>query len=155
MTEQTPEPLFSDLDAAVAEHEQQQLNAAERLASLSADQRRTLRQAEDVAAGIHPLTGGRLHPLASRHRDAASPKRDPFTCGSCHWREVLRYHGKAYPKCVNPGAMGADDYERFGPPTVTHSAATDVRAWWPACPDYTPGDSISPDAARHIPEAQS
>lgn len=34
---------------------------------------------------------------------------------------------------------------------VTHGAGSDVRAWWPACQDYSPGDSISDDAARFIP----
>ena len=118
---------------------------------LSADRRRTLRQAAKVAAGIHPLTGGPLHELASRHRDADAPRDDPFTCGSCRFREVLRYHGKSYPKCTNAGTQSAEQYERFGPPKVTHSAATDVRAWWPACRDYTPGGRLSTDAARYIP----
>lgn len=108
--------------------------------SLSADRRRTLRQAEAIADGRHPLTGGPLHSLASRHRDAAAPKSDPFTCGSCYFRASLAYHNRAYPKCLaNDGAR------------ISHGAGSDVRAWWPACPDYTPGDSISPDAARSIP----
>ncbi len=120
--------------------------------ALSPDQRRTRRQADAIALGRHPLTGGPLHPLASRHRDADAPKADPFTCGSCRFREVLRYHGKGYPKCVNPGALSAEEYERRGPATITHSAASDVRAWWPACRDYVPGDAaLSPDAARCIP----
>lgn len=109
---------------------------------VSADRRRTLRQQRDVASGRHPLTGGPLHPLASRHRDASAPKADPFTCGSCYFRQVLRAKGGSYPKCL------ADDGRR-----VSHSAASDVRAWWPACPDYSPGDSgLSPDAARTLPD---
>lgn len=106
---------------------------------LSADQRRTRRQHQQVQAGVHPLTGGPLHPLASRHRDPASPKQDPFTCGSC-WYRVLSPHG--YPKCT------AGDGQR-----VTAGAATDVRAWWPACPAYSPAArDVSPDAARGLPE---
>ncbi len=146
------ESLFPELDTQVAEHERQRQEAADLIAELSADRRRTMRQAQDVANGIHPLTREPIHPLASRHRDADAPKADPFTCGSCRFREVLRYRGKGYPKCVNPGDMSAEAYERHGPATVSHSAATDVRAWWPACRDYSPGDSgLSPDAARHIP----
>ena len=109
---------------------------------LSADRRRTLRQQQDVELGRHPLTGGPLHPLASRHRDAYAPKADPLTCGSCYFRQTLSAKGGSYPKCV------ADDGRR-----VSHSPASDVRAWWPACPDYTPGDTrLSPDAARGFPE---
>lgn len=118
---------------------------------LSAGQRLTLRQVEAISLGRHPLTGGGLHELASRHRDAASPKSDPFTCGSCYFRMVVRYHGKSYPKCVFDPRRGGDDtldeYAR-----VSHGAATDVRAWWPACLNYSPSDRLSSDAARHIPE---
>lgn len=108
---------------------------------LSADQRRTKRQHEQVAAGRHPLTGGPIHPLASRHRDPTAPKTDPFTCGSCWFRSSTAWRAGVYPKCW------ADDGRR-----ATHSATTDVRAWWPACPSYTPGDTgLGPDAARSIP----
>jgi hypothetical protein len=128
---------------------------------LSADRRRTKRQADDIAAGRHPLTRGPLHELASRHRDASSPKSDPFTCGSCYFREVLDYHNHSYPKCMVPGPQrvyrkGSDGNWRWetveGAPRATHSAASDVRAWWPACTDYVPGDRLSDDAARYIPE---
>lgn len=131
-------------------------------AGLSADQRRTKRQAANVAAGIHPLTRGPLHELASRHRDATSPKDDPFTCGSCWFREVLLYHNTSFPKCCLPGpervyCKGPDGTWRYetveGTPRATHSAASDVRAWWPACPDYSPSDKLSADAARYVPEA--
>lgn len=154
--------LFPELDPIVAEHERRQQEAADRLAGLSADQRRTLRQADDVAAGRHPLTGGPLHPLASRHRDASAPKDDPFTCGSCLFRRVEKYHDRSYPKCVLPGAVrvyrrGEDGNWRWetveGAPRATHSAASDVRAWWPACRDYSPSDRISDDAARYVPGA--
>lgn len=119
---------------------------------LSVDRRRTLRQAEAIAAGRHPLTGGPLHSLASTARDAASPKDDPFTCGSCRWRKVVGYHDYRYPKCLFPGSMSAEQYETQVPPRVSHSASSDVRAWWPACRDYSPGEpKLSPDAARHIP----
>lgn len=117
---------------------------------LSAGQRVTLRQAADITAGRHPLTRGRLHPLASRHRDAASPKDDPFTCGSCYFRQIIRYHNRSYPKCVYDPRRDSDDtLDRYA--RVAHSQQTDVRAWWPACPDYSPSSDISTDAARWIP----
>ncbi|HEY9264592.1 MAG TPA: hypothetical protein VIQ11_08325 [Mycobacterium sp.] len=120
--------------------------------SLSAGQRLTLRQAADISVGRHPLTGGTLHELASRHRDSASPKKDPFTCGSCYFRSSELYHNTSYPKCWLPAPGSSADKPRYT--RVTHGPATDVRAWWPACPDYSPGDSSSPDAARYIPEHQ-
>jgi len=128
--------------------------------TLSAGRRLTLRQAEMVADGIHPLTRGPLHPLASRNRDASAPKGDPFTCGSCYFRKVAQYHDRAYPKCCLPGPVrvyrkGKDGWRWEtvgGAPRATHSATSDVRAWWPACPDYSPGDGgMSPDAARSLP----
>lgn len=147
------ESLFPELDTAVVEHERAAEAEAARLAGLSAGQRLTLRQADDVAAGRHPLTGGPLHPLTSRHRDADAPKADPFTCGSCLFRKSEKYHNKSYAKCWLPNPVAGADapmdriYDR-----VTHGPASDVRAWWPACTDYSPGDSLSPDAARYIPE---
>ena len=88
---------------------------------LSADRRRTLRQRADVAVGRHPLTRGPL---------AVGPS---LTCGRCRFREVLAYHARSYPKCVwQPASAEASSW----PPRVSHGSASDVRAWWPACPDY-------------------
>lgn len=124
------------------------------LLELSPDQRRTARQAQQVAAGVHPLTGGPLHPLASRHRDRTAPRTDPFTCGSCIFRSVLPYHDRSYPKCLF-GMENPTDQTPGRAPRVTNGAGSDVRAWWPACPDYSPGDTgLSPDAARSIPEGR-
>jgi hypothetical protein len=125
--------------------------------SLSPGLRLTLRQAEMVTNGVHPLTRGPLHPLASKHRDADAPKDDPFTCGSCYFRNSADYHNRSYAKCWLPGPKTGQEIKygavtvTVGYPRVTHGAASDVRAWWPACPDYSPGDSLSPDAARSIP----
>lgn len=132
--------------------------APDTVEDLSAGQRLTQRQAAYVALGVHPLTRGPLHPLASRHRDAAAPKADPFTCGSCRFRQVVPYRGRTYPKClwyppagVPPETLPLDKF-----PRVAHSQTSDVRAWWPACPDYVPGDSgLSPDAARYVPHRES
>lgn len=81
---------------------------AEPVDSLSADRRRTLRQRADVDRGVHPLMGGETRPELG-------------TCGSCANR-VKSHLG--FPKC------------EVGP--RTHSASTDVRAWWPACGQYSP-----------------
>ncbi len=87
------------------------------LADLSAGQRLTVRQRRDVSAGIHPLMGGPLHERADRTAKAADPKNLPFTCGTCVNRD-----SHEYPSCkIGPRSRGA---------------ATDVRAWWPACPSY-------------------
>lgn len=136
----TPPTLFPDYEPEVRE-----LRPSEQ-PGLSADRRRTLRQAERIADGIHPLTGGPLHELASRHRDASAPKDDPFTCGSCWFRQTFRYHDGSYAKCY----FGVTNEDRRAP-RISHSAATDVRAWWPACRDYSPSDRLSSDAARSIP----
>lgn len=92
---------------------------------MSADRRRTKRQADNIAAGVHPLTRGPLHELASRHRDAASPKSDPFTCGSCWFRESFRRHNNAYPKCTF--GLTAEMPYLTSSPRISASATTDVR----------------------------
>ncbi len=94
---------------------------------LSADRKRTLRQHQMVEAGIHPLTRQRAVPEAG-------------TCGDCRFRQVLSHHGGSFPKCTRDEAR------------LTHSAATDCRAWWPACTDFELGDNkVSPDAMRVRP----
>lgn len=119
---------------------------------LSADRRRTRRQAEQIALGIHPLTGRRVHLLADLNPQPTDGRSLPYRCGSCIFRKVVRHHDRSYPKCFFPGAQSADDFAQHGPPRYTSGAASDVRAWWPACPDYSAGDSISDDAARWIPD---
>lgn len=121
---------------------------------VSADRSRTLRQTAAIAMGLHPLSlvirGLQLHPLASRHRDAASPKDDPFTCGSCYFRQAFDHHTRAYLKCTF--GLTAEMPYLTSSPRISASATTDIRSWWPACTDYSPGSDISPDAARSIPE---
>ncbi|MEV8439236.1 hypothetical protein AB0425_17815 [Actinosynnema sp. NPDC051121] len=101
---------------------------------LSATRRRTQRQAEHLAAGLHPLSVAlrvliKLHPDApsATDRTAAGPR-----CGACRFRVVQfgRPTSRAYPKC-------SYDKER-GWPRASGGAGTDVRAWWPACADYQP-----------------
>lgn len=92
---------------------------------LSAGRRLTLRQQADIRAGRHPLTAGLLHPEADRGSTKDDGANRPYSCGTCVFRQVLGHHNHAYPKCT-----------AFGDTYQTHSAATDVRAWWPACPSY-------------------
>lgn len=99
-------------------------NSLWRLPEPSADQRRTERQGEHLAAGLHPLTAAlgypiRLHSEAAPAADVQAPGR---RCGNCRFRRPGRF-----PKCT------ADDGRR-----MTHGAGTDVRAWWSACSNHEP-----------------
>lgn len=101
---------------------------------LSADRRRTIRQAAQVAAGVHPLTGKAIHSEASREAAPGGGPSKPFTCGSC---EHLEGNGWGYLKCYLPGPNGKPI-----PSRMSHGPASDIRRWWPACPDYAPrGDA--------------
>lgn len=85
--------------------------------------KRTERQAKLIQLGQHPLMSGPIHPDADPSAHKTDGKSLPFRCGSCIHR-VVRDHGKKFPKCdLTP---------------MSHSEASDVRAWWPACPSYTP-----------------
>lgn len=112
---------------------------------LSADRRRALRQRADIANGRHPLTRTRFH---------AEPER---RCGNCAFRALIRYHARTYPKCVwFPTSTDAAEVGSpyFTPDRVSHSAASDVRAWWPGCTEHEWGDpKLGPDAARSGPQA--
>ena len=99
---------------------------------LSADRRRTIRQAEAIRTGRHPLAlvlaGVRLHPDAPRDATARDPLervRSEVRCGSCVHRRTVSHGSRDYPKCE----LG-DGYRN------SHGAATDVRAWWPGCVDW-------------------
>lgn len=104
--------------------------------AISADRRRTEVQHARILNGVHPLSGIIAGCYLALHVEAA-PANDRTAagrrCGNCRFREVLGHHDRAYGKCTWP------DGSRKGP-RVTSSAASDVRAWWPACRDhdYTP-----------------
>lgn len=100
--------------------------AASKNPDLSADRRRTLRQAELIKFGTHPL-GGTLHPDADRNAHRDDGKTLPLRCGTCVHRVILGYHTASYPKCDLT--------------TMAHSAASDCRAWWPACTRYEVRDA--------------
>ena len=117
---------------------------------LAGDKRTAQLQLEKLAAGYHPITGLKLHEQAAPADDRDAPGR---RCGTCRFRVVLPYHRKSWPKCLNPGGMGADEIDRIGAPFVTHGAATDVRKWFPGCRDHSYGDPrVSEDAARWVPD---
>lgn len=87
------------------------------------------RQAAKIAAGEHPLSWvGEV------------PKRVPLapagtgTCGTCVHKMRPAHHGRVYPKCAT-GRFRVPDCSGFREvwPRASHSEATDVRAWWPAC----------------------
>lgn len=118
------------------------------------------RQAARIANGYHPLAirnGLRLHPDAPRvqTREAAQALGDYPKCGSCVHRAGEGGHAKHYAKCwfgyvnrpMTPAELAArtPDQARSGTnrvvtygPNHSHSAATDVLAWWPACSNFQP-----------------
>lgn len=104
---------------------------------LSAGQRLTLRQQANVRAGVHPLTRGPLHAQALRTASREDARGLPLTCGTCVFRELKQWHNSTYPKCVS--------HDRA---FVTHGATTDVRGWWPACPNYLPTSSTQTGDTR-------
>lgn len=106
-------------------------------AKLSAGERRRALHLHRMAHGYHPLSLVGFTPLRL-HPDAPPGPR----CGSCWHRQLVDHRAKTFPKCF------AQDGLR-----VTHSEASDVAAWWPACIHHSYGDpKLSPDAARYIPE---
>ena len=85
------------------------------LSELSPDARRTARQKQLVERGLHPYMGTRTRP-------------DLGTCGDCvHRRSTTTNGNRSWPKCW-----------RY-PSRITHGAATDIRAWWPACDQFEKG----------------
>lgn len=103
-----------------------------------ADSPRTLaeRQMAKMRRGLHPLSmPGRL--VIRLHKDAPPPEdlRAPGPrCGSCRFRQLVQAENwRTYPKCAKPGRSSI----------LTHSNATDVKNWFPACHEYEP----KPDGA--------
>lgn len=120
---------------------------------VSPDRRRTLRQRAALDAGWHPLSLAFGHLLL--HADAA-PVDDRQArgrrCGDCRYRMLGDWrHARSYPKCWH-GYQHADAAHPSPPPRISNGAATDVRAWWPACQDHEYGEpALSDDAARWVP----
>lgn len=103
------------------------------LTGLSPDRRRTVRQSVAIELGQHPLALA-VGPLVLL---GDNPKVEPYMgegkawwakrCGNCQFRGVFGHHDRTYGKCT---------YDE--PARMSHGAATDCRAWWPACTDYQP-----------------
>lgn len=93
---------------------------------LSAGGRRRVRQAQAVRNGVHPLalvvTGITMHPDADRDATAKDKPDLPLRCGSCWHKGENRY---GYPKCTLRSTR------------ITNGDGTTLRAWWPACTDYS------------------
>ena len=120
----------------------------------SRDARRTELQLATLERGFHPL-GNALGYRIQLHRDAAPTddrKAAGLRCGDCRFRVVLGWHARSYPKCI-VGYTELDPSKKFpgDPPRMSHGGGTDVRKWWPACPDFEWGDHVSDDAARWVP----
>ena len=90
---------------------------------LSADQRRTLRYRQRLERGLHPLMPT-LHPDAPRVTEPGQPGNGP-RCGGCAF---LRKRND-WLKCSRVGA--------------TSGAGSDMRRWWPACPEWEPREATS------------
>lgn len=112
--------LFDDAEYRVAPEPQREPDEP----PLSADRRRTQRQLAILAAGRHPLTRGPLHPEAAPVDDRHAAGR---RCDSCQWLVAYDHHNRRYLKFRQRNEL-----------YVTHGAASDVRAWWPACTGHVP-----------------
>jgi hypothetical protein len=108
----------------------------------TAGQRLRDRQQARIAAGWHPLSisGARipLHPDAPRTAYRGDDRQYP-TCGGCAHRRMVGGHARDFPKCLIGYTTGGSLL--FDAVRYSASTATDVRAWWPACVDYTPKGS--------------
>ncbi|MGI5223575.1 hypothetical protein [Actinoallomurus sp. CA-142502] len=107
-----------------------QVGTPEPTEKLSADRRRTLRQADALTRRRHPLELALGFPLGLHPAAAADDRTAPgLRCGTCGFRQVLTHNDGRFPKCL----FAVTDKTA---PRVTRGAGTDVRAWWPACRDY-------------------
>lgn len=145
---------MADVQVALFDSTSYHTDPAEPAPKLSADRRRTIRQAAALDAGRHPLQpiAGRtlkLHPDAAPHDDRTAPGR---RCGNCWYRTVISWRSRSYGKCMFGAEVATDQRPAGSTPRASHSAASDCRAWWPACTDHSYGDpATSDDAARWVP----
>ncbi|QYN17448.1 hypothetical protein [Amycolatopsis sp. DSM 110486] len=85
--------------------------------------KRTQRNSQLAAAFLHPLTvilrgALKLHADAAPHDDRDAPG---LRCGTCRFRRPVHGGARNYPKCTRTRLL------------MTHSDASDCRAFWPAC----------------------
>lgn len=97
--------------------------AVDPYAGMGRDAKRTAKQLESIAAGIHPGTHMRLHPEA-----AAGKTGDGLRCRDCDhlYRKTGHFQG-AFLKCEVTCIR--NDVQSTGP---------DMRGWWPACSAFKP-----------------
>jgi hypothetical protein len=110
--------------------------AGEPAEKLSDGRRRTLRQAQAMEHGSHPLallgTHLRLHPDAPPAGDRKAPGP---RCGGCAF---IERNERDYLKCTR-GRSGEICTPSFrSGPYETHGGATDLRAFWPGCEFWKP-----------------
>lgn len=113
------------------------------------------RQQSRIGAGLHPLSmhGARIPLHDDAPRDARKDDgRDYPRCGGCAHRQMVGGHASDFPKClVGYWRRELTDGERaalrgtfresathttYMGPRYSMSAASDVKAWWPACKDW-------------------
>jgi hypothetical protein len=140
------------------QHLGEPIGADLQLLDVSRGVRRRQRQAAAIAAGAHPLSTAlgwniALHPGAPTGDDRTAPGP---RCGSCWFRRTFSHRSGTWPKCHQPSTVTyADGSAVEGLARVTHGPGTDVKAWWPACIDYSSGDTrVSDDAARWTPQQE-
>lgn len=105
------ESLFPDLEP---------LAVPDRFAGLGQDARRTLRQAELIAAGLNPGTRLPLHADAAKERTAPG-----LRCRDCRFLYRTGAGNSEFWKCEQNGPR--DSPGNWGP---------DMRGWWPACRSF-------------------
>lgn len=114
------EPLFDVPEPAKADP----------TAGMSYGRRLTWKQCRALEAGSHPLSLAptigylSLHPGAAPWDDRTA---DGHRCGTCTFRSRTE---RGFKKCGFRNGTRA-----------TRGAATDLKSWWPACPDYRRADS--------------
>lgn len=120
---------------------------AEPVERVSAGRRLTIRQADAVRRGVHPLAlvrpTIRMHPDADPEHTATAENAAgrSLRCGTCRHRELISGGANTYPKCVWRSASDKPNEQgrhRNPPPRYSAGQGTDVRSWWPACADWQP-----------------
>lgn len=113
---------------------------------LTAGEKLRRRQAARIDSGLHPLSmNGAIirlldgpRPLDKGQASHAGPYK---SCGDCVFRQQASGGNRAFPKCAFGAhtvarTWGGQSHVTTEYPRASHSEASDVRAWWPACVDF-------------------
>lgn len=134
----TTDPQGFDYDTALFDVADSVRTVPEPKEPLSRTAQHHRKVARRIGSGVHPLGHPIcLHPDAPRDLDHQESKRstsDGPRCGSCKFRVLVEYHNRSWPKCHLPTVIGG----RETYPRDTHSEASDIAAWWPACTSWEP-----------------